>query len=538
VIYGKDIPEFNTSLHEVANLIQNNSSKLEVRSHTELTVYPSHEKGLKLYGKKVLVVRNVGESDISRLALMYPEGVIFDGGVTLDSVTAKGCRLETSIALMPQAKALILVLKIPKDKTGTITIGYHANITRFELFTSYVEMKRSWNIFRTTYDGSELSLSSLWLLKELGTFESWESQIHLNIPESWVSVVIDEGREGFWKIIQKESTKERNVLVYKSKNSRNPLIISGNFSFVYKDLSGVKIEVYQARKSREDLLPVASKVSKILEAYSTILGSYPYSSLKIFYLKSLSIKVGYEFPQGVVLIHPERNETLLLAHEIAHSWFGDYASFGRMDETLANYAALAYTNISRETIDEVEHSPLINSSHTLAQVYGGDIYNPRVEGIVYYKGAFVFRSLQFVLGNETFFKGLRELLNECCNKECNLTDVQNAFEKVSNQNLDWFFKEWFYSAKVPDYEVENLSIKQKGGYLNFEIVDRNNFKIPLEVEVITQNEKLVKKVWVDGEAEVEFKLKEKPVKIILDPNEWMVNENKEYNVNGIGIVVE
>lgn len=49
------------------------------------------------------------------------------------------------------------------------------------------------------------------------------------------------------------------------------------------------------------------------------------------------------------------------------------------------------------------------------------------------KGAFVFRSLQFVLGNETFFEGLRELLRVCHYKECNLTDVQDVFENTSKR---------------------------------------------------------------------------------------------------------
>ncbi len=532
-IYGKDIPEFNASLHEVIHLARN-SSKLEVKSHTELTIYPS-ENCLKLHGKKILIVRNVGEGDIGRLALIYPKGVIF-GGLTLDGITAKECRLEISTAIMPQAKAVILVLKIPKNKTGRITIKYHANITLFELFTSYVGMKESRNIFRTTYDGSEVLLSSLWLLKEIGNFEGFESQIRLNIPESWVSAIIDEEGKGFWKITQRESTDGRNNLVFISKNSRVPLIISGNFSVVRKNLSGVMVEVYQAGKSRED---TANTTFKVLKVYSKLLGNYPYPSLKIFYLESLGNKMGYEFPQGIVLIHPERNETLLLAHEIAHSWFGDYASFGRMDETLANYAALTYTNESHE-LDEVEHSSLIDTSYSLAQVYEEEIYNPRTDGLVYYKAAFVFRSLQFVLGNETFSKGLRGLLDECHGKECNLTDVQDVFEEVSDQNLDWFFKEWFYTARVPDYKVGNLSIKQKEDryLLNFEIIDRNNFKMPLEVELITQKEKIVKKVWIDGEAGVEFEVGDKPIKIILDLNEWILNGNREYNLNGIKVIVE
>ncbi|MCD6559076.1 MAG: aminopeptidase, partial [Palaeococcus sp.] len=107
--------------------------------------------------------------------------------------------------------------------------------------------------------------------------------------------------------------------------------------------------------------------------------------------------------------------------------------------------------------------------------------------------------------------------------------------------LDWFFKEWFYTPKVPDYEVGNLSVTQRDDkyFLTFEIVDKNNFTMPLEVEVMTSSrEKVVKKVWIKGRTKVHFELNDAPTKIILDPNEWMVNENKKYNVEGIEIIVE
>jgi len=80
-------------------------------------------------------------------------------------------------------------------------------------------------------------------------------------------------------------------------------------------------------------------------------------------------------------------------------------------------------------------------------------------------------------------------------------------------------------------------ILQDKYFLTFEIIDKNNFTMPLEVEVMTSKEKLVKKVWIKGKAKVSFELNDKPTKIILDPNEWMVNENKKYNVEGIRIEV-
>ncbi|WP_457753705.1 M1 family aminopeptidase [Thermococcus sp.] len=233
----------------------------------------------------------------------------------------------------------------------------------------------------------------------------------------------------------------------------------------------------------------------------------------------------------------------LFYHELAHLWFGDYADFGRINESLATFMNLYVEAKGGGNLEISEERALkyINYSKTLAEVYREGISNPQVrEGVVYYKGAFVFRSLQFVLGNETFFEGLRELLRECHGKECNLTEVQNVFENVSGQDLDWFFKEWFYTAKVPDYEVKNLSLEEKGGRytLSFEIADKSNFTMPLEVEVKTPTKSFIKKVWVNGTARVEFELDEKPTEIILDPNEWMVNENKKYNVKGIEIIVE
>ena len=45
--------------------------------------------------------------------------------------------------------------------------------------------------------------------------------------------------------------------------------------------------------------------------------------------------------------------------------------------------------------------------------------------------------------------------------------------------------------------------------------------MPLEVEVITPKEKVVKRIWVNESAKVGFELDEKPLEIVLDPtNRW------------------
>ncbi len=237
----------------------------------------------------------------------------------------------------------------------------------------------------------------------------------------------------------------------------------------------------------------------------------------------------------------------LIFHELAHLWFGYYSDIGRVDESLATYMALTAecrTSNCTGMLDEIENFkvlPSLGQNVSLSTAYREGITNPELrDAIIYYRGAFVFRSLQFVLGNTTFREGLHRLLVECHQRNCNLTYVRNIFENVSGRNLGWFFKEWFYTSKVPDWSVANVSLKEtKDGeyFLTFAILDKNNFTMPLQVEVVAQNEKLIRTVWVKGSANVGFKTVTKPIKIILDPNEWVANENRLYSVNGIVVEI-
>ena len=315
-------------------------------------------------------------------------------------------------------------------------------------------------------------------------------------------------------------------------------------------MNNTKVKVYVPKNTMLGFRELSNVTMKIIESYTELLKIVPYSEINVIFYPDLPYGNGEEFEdfeeRGVAIVGIQGSVGVAdflstLGHEVAHAWFGSYTHLGKIEESLATYMAISLEDSTR--LDSIEgdiltYFPIYGKP--LAKSYEEGISNPDVRNSVrYYGGAFIFRSLQFVLGNETFFNGLRELLRGCHGKECNLTDVQNVFEKVSGQDLDWFFKEWFYTAKLPDYEVENLSVTQRDDkyFLTFEIIDKNNFTMPLEVEITTSKEKLVKRVWVNGTAKISFELDDAPTKIILDPNEWIVNENKKYNVEGIEIEI-
>ncbi len=526
-----------------------NQSSIEVHNQIEMEIFENYT----FKATNVIRLKNFGEKNIAVVPVLYSPAIRFT------SITIENAKLlNASILLIygEDENILLLKIKIPKNKRALIQFEYAGDISTLLGGQTLIG-----SLFAKYKSPDEIEMPPEVLLPEILN-EISETEIILDLPHSWgnwTGIILNLDNS---KIL--EPTDQNNgKLIFTSKGFLVPFIILGDFNIMSYKVENVDMKMYFPRCIYKE---VSSRyrniVSDIIRTFSSWYIPYPYRNLTIIFSSNIMRMSGINRNgSGIILITANATPSLL-AHEISHSWFGGYAGFGTIDESLATYSEMSYMirfynkhpeelekyaryNLTtiQKVLNFVEQRVLkYNNDYPkpLSQVYRAWISNSTIRNaIMYNKGAFVFRSLQFVLGNETFFEGLRELLWECHNKECNLTDVQNVFEKVSGQNLDWFFREWFYTAKVPDYEVENLSLEKKDGkyLLTFEIIDKNNFTMPLEVKVKTLTESFIKKIRVNGTARVEFKLDEKPTKIILDPNEWMANNNKEEKIREIGILV-
>ncbi len=226
----------------------------------------------------------------------------------------------------------------------------------------------------------------------------------------------------------------------------------------------------------------------------------------------------------------------VIPHEVAHNWFGEYAELGLLDEPFAVYTSSLY-NTTPEQLDYWEGICL--SSRDRTPIVEINAVTRKHETNLYQRGGFVLRSLQFVVRNETFFDGLRELLEICHAKECIKTEetlnlIEEIYENMTNKDLDWFFKEWFYTADYPNFTVSSLKVIQNGNNyrLILNITEKNGFAMPLEVRIVTPTENITKRIFVNGSAILRVELKEMPLKIILDPNDWIANINgSSYKIN-------
>ncbi len=158
----------------------------------------------------------------------------------------------------------------------------------------------------------------------------------------------------------------------------------------------------------------------------------------------------------------------IIAHELAHQWFGDFITCGSwhdiwLNEGFATYcAALRYENI------DPYYWPIwkkINIKSVCSQP-GGSVYcddttsvNRIFSGrLSYSKGALVLHMLRWVVGDENFFKGMKAYLNDPRLRFgfARTDDYKKHMEAASGRDLTGFFADWIYGQGYPKYTV-NIS---------------------------------------------------------------------------------
>ena len=158
----------------------------------------------------------------------------------------------------------------------------------------------------------------------------------------------------------------------------------------------------------------------------------------------------------------------LIAHELAHQWFGNKVTCGSwkdiwLNESFATYlAALTVENLDGDTPFKDWRVSTINSitSQLDGAVYLSDadttnvgrIFNGRLS---YRKGAMVLHMLRKKLGDAVFFQGMKNYLSDTnlAYGYAKTPDFMANMEAVSGQDLSEFFNDWIYNQGYPSYTV-------------------------------------------------------------------------------------
>lgn len=311
-----------------------------------------------------------------------------------------------------------------------------------------------------------------------------------------------------------------------------------------------------------DLLPehagqsaqILDLTRQVLTFFSERFGPFPFQRLRISEIPP-AMGGGVTVPEGIMLV-PHVTPGLshstywpeLVAHEISHQWWGttvkDIHPWGW--EAFASYAADAFIAQSE---GEARFQQLIKQHRDaylkaarlgdVAILAARDRYQDRAYfQIVYDKGALVLHMLRYQIGDDAFWRTLREFAQRYAGKEATPWDFERVAEEVSGQDLRTFFFQWLSTTNRLDLSVEHYGTKLSGnGYLTtFTIVNRGNAVVPF-VDVLLDglSRPVTVRVNLTGrETTVSLPTDEAPRRVILDPDHWLLDVNTRNNIAGVG----
>jgi aminopeptidase N len=155
----------------------------------------------------------------------------------------------------------------------------------------------------------------------------------------------------------------------------------------------------------------------------------------------------------------------IIAHELAHQWFGDMITCGSWHDIWLNEGFATYcAGLRYEFIDpQYWHLWKYNNISNVCRYPGGSVFcddttsvNRIFDGrLSYSKGALLLHMLRWVMGDDDFFKGMKSYANDSSlrYKFALTEDFKAHMESASGRDLTEFFADWYTGQGYPSYTV-------------------------------------------------------------------------------------
>lgn len=239
---------------------------------------------------------------------------------------------------------------------------------------------------------------------------------------------------------------------------------------------------------------------------------------------------------------PTRIEDVV-AHEIAHQWFGDSVTESTwadlwLSEGFATYfAGLFIQKFEGEEAFREYMRGAARRYFAFEKQTNLPIHDTQTQDLMqllnpnnYEKGAWVLHMLRSRLGDEAFFKGLRAYYS--AHKEGNATteDLRAALEKASGKNLKEFFARWVYGSGHPIYQVKygTAEFAGAGGTIMITLNQTQAgdvFLDPVPVRILVGDEKITKIISPKSKiARLSISVKGQVTSVAVDPEETLLRE--------------
>ncbi len=480
----------------------------------------------------------------------------------LDSVVLDADKMTIhSVRLLPQQKLkfkkepkkLIIYLNRPYSSKDTLNlaIAYTVKNPKKGLFFVLPKKGSGKNHFEI-YSQGEMEDNHYW-------FPCWDFPNDRATSEVFITTKMPNIAVSNGKLVQVTTNKKDSTRTFHWKIDVPHVtyltsIIVGNYKKVEDHYKKIPVQYYV----HPDQLPYAratfGKTPQIIAFFSQKIGvEYPYSKYAQTVVDNFMYG-GMENISATTLTSGtmrDKRSTIdgtsegLIAHELAHQWWGDLLTCRDwantwLNEGFATYFASLWTEHSRgeDALDfdmrGAARAYMIQDSLNYRRPIVWYRYKFPInmfDGTAYQKGAWVLHMLRYVVGDELFWKGLHTYAVTNAKKLVETTDLKKAFEDGTGKNLYWFFNEWVYAAGYPKLDIQKtwvdslhalaLHVKQ----VQVHDTLSTTYRMPVRIELWAGSHKRTDKVML-ASADTTFYLKcrQNPDLVIFDPGNHILKK--------------
>lgn len=244
----------------------------------------------------------------------------------------------------------------------------------------------------------------------------------------------------------------------------------------------------------------------------------------------------------------------LVAHELAHQWFGDKITCKSWDHIWLNegFATFSEAIYAEALGGKNAYQANINSNMVFAKRAAGSIFVKNISNEneifnfnrTYAKGAVVLHMLRGIVGDEKFFKILQNYLaSSLAYNSATTEDFQKVAEQTTGLNLDYFFKEWIYGESYPKYNYGWTTAKVADGSttVSLKVTQTKNttpeyFSMPVDIKIITPQGETTTIVFIDkATQDIEIpNIKGDVTQVLFDPDTKILKDAKEVTLSPTG----
>lgn len=296
----------------------------------------------------------------------------------------------------------------------------------------------------------------------------------------------------------------------------------------------------------EDLVEAKTKTPQTIEImslFNDLVGEYPFADEKYGHAQfgwgggmehqTMSFMANFEFG--------------LIAHELAHQWFGNYITLGTWQDIWLNEGFASYlTGLSYEhlqggiwwprwrklSVEKITSEPggsvFVTDTTNISRLFNGRLS--------YTKGAYLLHMLRWIVSDDLFYTGLRNYFNDpkIANGFSTTQQFIEHIEIVADTTLTEFFNDWYYGEGFPIYSAQysssknnelKISLSQTTSHKSVEF-----FEMPVPIRLYSSGKTDSMNIRLDhffNAQEFTIKTGFQVSEIKIDPEYWLISRTAE-----------